>query len=118
MTMTSILLAALAATTPIQSGVPDNCSLTVAFGSYAMGIDQPTLARTERLLRRDAGVRRTTSHRWGREGEVTLCVITKRASDARRLFQRIKTTLPRNPRGPVTLETKSGLKFTMSNPPR
>ncbi|MEN3746958.1 hypothetical protein TPR58_07250 [Sphingomonas sp. HF-S3] len=101
-----------------QRGVPDTCSVTVSFGSYAMGIDRPALERTERLLKRDRTVRRTSSHRWGREGEMTLCAITRRPADARRLFQRVKAALPRDPRGPITIETHDGLSHTASRPMR
>jgi hypothetical protein len=118
MTMTSILLAALAATTPIQSGVPTDCSLTVSFGSYAMGIDQNALRKTERLLKRDRTVRSTTSHRWGREGEVTLCAKTRTPAQARTLFRRVRALIPANPRGPVTIETRTGQRATISKPPR
>lgn len=116
--MTSLLLAALAASTPVQSGVPADCSLTVSFGSYAMGIDQEAFRKTERLLKRDRNVRSTTSHRWGREGEVTLCAMTRRPAQARVLFNRVRGQIPRNPRGPVTIETRTGQRVTISKPPR
>jgi hypothetical protein len=70
------------------------------------------------LLKRERLVRSVTSHRWGREGEVTLCAMTKRSSDARRVFQRVKSSLPRDPRGPITVETRSGLIYTASRPMR
>lgn len=111
-------LPAMPAAAAPQRGVPDTCSLTVSFGSYAMGIDQPTLQRTQRLLKRDRLVRNVTSHRWGREGEVTLCAMTRRSSDTRRLFQRVKSSLPRDPRGPITIEARTGQSFTASRPVR
>lgn len=111
-------LPAMSAAAAPQRGVPDTCSLTVSFGSYAMGIDQPTLQRTQRLLKRDRLVRNVTSHRWGREGEVTLCAMIRRSSDTPRVFQRVKSSLPRDPRGPITIEARGGLTYTASRPMR
>ncbi|RYY26513.1 MAG: hypothetical protein EOP62_10335 [Sphingomonadales bacterium] len=87
------------------------CDLTVNFGSYAMGIDRPTFTKVEQLLARDRGVARSDQQRWGREGEVTICVDTKRRADTTRLYSRIRALFPRKPRGPLTVETASGAKF-------
>ncbi len=84
--------------------VPANCPLTIAFSSYGAGIDGGTLARVERLLAADRGVRRTSRHLWGREGEVTLCARTRNNGDAARLARRIRAMIPPRPRGPVTVE--------------
>jgi hypothetical protein len=111
-------LPAMSAAASPQRGVPDTCSLTVSFASYAMGIDQSALQRTQRLLKRERLVRSVTSHRWGREGEVTLCAMTRRSSDSRRVFQRVKSSLPRDPRGPITIEARGGLTYTASRPMR
>jgi hypothetical protein len=91
------------------------CDLTIAFGSYAVGIDQSALARVRAILA-DRTVRAVKDHGWGREGEVTLCVATRRPADAERLFGRIRAVLPANPRGPIDLRTASGLAF--HSPPR
>jgi hypothetical protein len=87
------------------------CPLSVSFGSYAMGIDQGTLKSVDRLLARDRGVRNVDRRRWGREGEVTLCVQTRTRADAKRLFTRVKKLFPAKPRGPLTVETNGGLSF-------
>lgn len=84
--------------------VPADCPLTVAFASYGAGIDGGTLARVERLLAADRGVRRVSRHPWGREGEVTLCARTRSNGDAARLARRIRAMIPPRPRGPVTVE--------------
>jgi hypothetical protein len=89
---------------------PD-CPLTVTFGSYAMGIDQGALKSVDRLLARDRGVRKVDRQRWGREGEITLCARTRTKADAKRLFTRVKRLFPAKPRGPLTVETASGLSF-------
>ena len=83
--------------------VPADCTITVAFGSYAMGIDSPTLARMERTLQADRRVRRFTRHPWGREGEVTLCVYTRSYSGAGGLSRQLRGMIPARPRGPVSV---------------
>ena len=80
---------------------PADCPLTVSFASYGPGIDQPTLVRVERRLRTDRRAREVSRHRWGREGEVTLCVRPRRAADVRRLARELRAMIPARPRGPV-----------------
>ena len=94
---------------PIQpTGGP--CALSVAFGSYAMGIDRPTLERVEALLAADPAVAGVERRRQGREGETELCAEVASAADAERLFRSIAALLPADPRGPVTVRTASGLR--------
>jgi len=83
--------------------VPD-CTLRVAFSSYGAGIDNAARARIERLVRTDRGVRAFTPHRWGREGEVNLCVLTRTHADAVRPSRRIRAMIPAHPRGPIRVE--------------
>lgn len=106
--ITALLLAAPMAA-HAQEAAP--CAVNVQFGSYAMGIDRGALNRVTALLAKDRGVRAVGEQRWGREGEVTLCVRVRKASDMRRLFTRVRSVLPRDPRGPVTLTTRSGLRY-------
>ena len=76
-----------------------------------MGIDRTALARTEALLARDRAVKAIDRQRWGREGELTLCVKMRSEADARRLARKIKARVPAKPRGPVTIETRGGLSL-------
>ena len=87
------------------------CGVTVTFGSYAMGIDRGAFAAVEGLLARDQGVAATSQKRWGREGEVTLCVETRSAADSERLFGEIAKLFPAKPRGPLTVASADGRKF-------
>ncbi len=91
------------------------CDLMVSFGSYAMGIDRPALAAVRRILA-DRAVRSVEDIHWGREGEISLCVRTRRPAEADRLFGRIRADLPTAPRGPIAVRTASGLRFHA--PPR
>ena len=100
----ALLLAAAPAPAPA-------CPLTVSFGSYAMGIDAGALAKVDALLKRDRMVRGVERSRWGREGEVTLCVQTRSESHARRLARRVRALIPARPRGPVTIETRGGWRY-------
>lgn len=83
---------------------PADCPLTVGFTSYGAGIDRPARLSIERLLRTDRSVRNFTTHAWGREGEVTLCVRTRTTADAGRLSRRIRALIPARPRGPINVE--------------
>ena len=83
-----------------------------------MGIDQGTLARVETLLAADRGVTKVERSPWGREGEMTLCVQTRSGRDATRLFHAIASLAPAEPRGPVTVSTRSGLTFSAPRLPR
>ncbi|HTU10290.1 MAG TPA: hypothetical protein VMG08_05260 [Allosphingosinicella sp.] len=96
--------------------VPANCPLTVGFSSYGPGIDRPTLLNVERLLNGDRGVRGVSRHRWGREGEITLCARTRSARDAARLAQRIRAMIPARPRGPVRIELAGRLRYETPAP--
>lgn len=87
------------------------CALSIAFGSYAMGIDGPTRTRVEALLVADRGVAGFDTRRWGREGEVTLCVNTRSHADTNRIFQAVRAMIPDRPRGPISLQTSNGLSY-------
>lgn len=85
--------------------VPTDCPLAVSFSSYGPGIDRAARLNIERLLRNDRSVRSFTTHPWGREGEVTLCVRTRTLQDAYGLSRRIRALIPARPRGPIQVNT-------------
>ena len=93
-----------------------DCPLAIRFGSYAMGIDRPTLEAVESLLAADAAVTAVERSPWGREGEVTLCARLRSDADAGRLFRAIAGLFPAEPRGPLSVATRTGLVFHA--PPR
>jgi len=90
---------------------PTDCPLSVRFGSYAMGIDRPTLAAVEALLDADPAVASVDRQSWGREGEITLCARLRDDEAADPLARRIAALLPADPRGPVRVATRTGLVF-------
>jgi hypothetical protein len=85
------------------------CPLSIAFGSYAMGIDRPTFEAVEALLAADPAVASVERRGRGREGETELCAEVSNDAEAERLFHRIAGLLPPNPRGPVRVATRTGL---------
>ena len=80
------------------------CSVTVRFGSYAMGIDSATAAAVDKLVAESREVKGVSRSAAGREGEYALCISTRDAAAARILFDRIAALLPAQPRGPVSVE--------------
>jgi hypothetical protein len=112
----ALLSVALPASAHAQARPAPQCAVSVQFASYAMGIDRAAFDRVQALLKRDRDVRGVEVQRWGREGETNLCVQTRKASDARRIFGRVKTILPARPRGPIVVETQGGLRFEAPRP--
>lgn len=110
-----LLIAGACAQAASPAPTEPKCDLSVSFGSYAAGIDGPALAAVRRILA-DGAVRSVEDFAGGPEGETYLCVRTRRAADATRLFNRIRAILPAAPRGPIALRTASGLAFHA--PPR
>jgi hypothetical protein len=100
--------APMASATASSDEKPAACALRVAFGSYAMGIDQGAAQRVEQLLRADRAVQTVERQGWGREGEFTLCARIARSGDAERLFEAIRPLLPAKPRGPITVTLATG----------
>jgi hypothetical protein len=100
---------------PQPAPAPAACALEIAFGSYAMGIDRPTLDRVEQLLARDAAVTGVTRRQWGREGEVTLCASVRSAADRDRLFAALSALFPARPHGPLSVTTDAGRVFRADN---
>lgn len=91
------------------SPIEGTCTLSIAFGSYAMGIDRPTLEAVEALLASDPAVASVERRGRGREGETELCAEIRSNADAERLFHRVAALLPADPRGPVSVSTRTGL---------
>ena len=89
---------------------PKGCALSIRFGSYAMGVDRGAAERVEALLASEPDVA-TTRHRWGREGEFTLCARTSPAT-AEGLFERIRPLLPATPRGPIHVGLGDGRQYS------
>ena len=95
----------------------ENCSVTVVFGSYAMGIDGDSYARVERYLKRHRPAVTYSSSNWGREGERTVCVTTRSARVTRKVFNDIRGMHPHvSRRGPVEVRSNLGQTYQTRNP--
>ena len=90
------------ASTPAEPAAA--CSVTVRFGSYAMGIDAATAAAVDKLLAGSGDVTDVSRSAAGREGEYALCVATRDAAGAARIFNAVAALLPPKPRGPIEVE--------------
>ena len=106
--LTLAAIALLGNASPAQRGgagnpIPENCPLKVDFGSYGAGIDRTAHDAIRRLFARDRGVVRVIRSNWGREGEVTLCAVTRNKAATRRLYHRANALVPAKPRGAVTI---------------
>jgi hypothetical protein len=84
------LAASAAAAAPIEPVTRDQrwpapCSLSIDFGSICCGIDSGLLQQIKLAIIAERRVKRAYERGWGEEGEVTLCVVTRRRADARAL---------------------------------
>jgi len=101
-------VAPLAPDAPSPEG---GCDLKVEFASIGTGIDGDVLQKVDALLAGDKGVAGIARERWGREGEITLCVDTKTDADASRLFGQIKPLFPVGKEKPLRVETRAGERY-------
>lgn len=85
-----------------------SCDVTVDFGSFASGIDGRAAARVEQLVGAADEVIELSRSPYGIEGEYRLCVRTRSASGAQRLFERLKFLLANPVRAPVTVRGPQG----------
>jgi len=87
------------------------CDLKVEFASIGTGIDRAVLEKVDALLSGDKGVSTIGRERWGREGEITLCVATRSEADAARLFNGVKAIFPAKTEKPLRVETRAGQSY-------
>lgn len=83
-----------------EPGIPGRCDVTVSFGSVCCGIDQQTKARISEYVAADRRIAGTSERRWGREGEIDLCIATR--SDADGLVRDLTAMVPARSEGSST----------------
>lgn len=66
---------------PPMPGETGRCDVTVSFGSVCCGIDQSTRTRITEYVAADRRVAGTSERRWGREGEIDLCITARSDPD-------------------------------------
>ena len=113
--LAATLLTAACAASPAPDATPAGangaCDVKVDFASIGTGIDGATLEKVDALLSGDTGVSTIDRQYWGKEGEITLCVDTRTAADAARLFTSIKGVFPASSQKPISVETASGQQY-------
>ena len=92
------------------------CDLKVDFASIGTGIDSATLQKVDTLLSGDTGISTIDRQRWGKEGEITLCIATRTEADATRLFGSVKRLFPASSAKPISVETAAGQLFRVPTP--
>lgn len=85
---------------PSGPATGERCDVTVSFGSVCCGIDQPTKQRITEYVAADRRVSGTSERRWGREGEIDLCIATR--SDPDGLTRDLTARIPTRPEGSST----------------
>lgn len=104
---------------PKYTGPHSACSVSVSFASYGAGIDSASYARVQEYFRTaNDKVADVQVNKWGREGEKTLCIQARQASDAPRIFRDIASLVPPvADRGPITIRANDDLEFVSQPPP-
>jgi hypothetical protein len=98
---------------PIPSGA---CEVKVDFASIGTGIDSAALEKVDAVVSGDKGVSTVDRQRWGKEGEITLCIDTLTGGDADRLFGAIKAVFPASSQKPISVETAGGQHYRVPTP--
>ncbi len=111
-TLLAIVLVGCAASPPQQAQQSQTgCDLKVEYASIGTGIDHAVLEKVDALLSGDKGVSTIGRERWGREGEITLCIATRSEADAARLFGAVKGLFPTLTEKPLRVETRAGQSY-------
>jgi hypothetical protein len=93
------------------------CDVTIKFGSYGMGIDQPLAATVADMVKTDPDIARSERRPWGREGEFDQCLTTKSGRNVKALYERYRAILPaKNIKAPTSIEGPDGLRFETIGP--
>ncbi len=114
--VTALLTAACVAPPAPTAETSGTCELKVDFASIGTGIDSATLQKVDGLLSGDTGISTIDRQRWGKEGEITLCIDTRTGADAARLFGAVKRLFPAMSVKPISVETAAGEQFRVPAP--
>lgn len=93
------------------------CDVTIKFGSYGMGVDQPLAATVADMVKTDPDIARSERKPWGREGEFDQCLTVKKGRDAKVTYERYRALLPANSvKAPTSIEGPDGLRAETIGP--
>lgn len=112
----SLAILGLAACAAMPRAEP-RCDVTIKFGSYGMGVDQPLAATVADMVKTDPDIARSERKPWGREGEFDQCLTVKKGRDAKVTYERYRALLPaRSVKAPTSIEGPDGLRFETIGP--
>jgi hypothetical protein len=77
--------------------LPTDCPITVWFTSYSSGIDGDEYDRVVSYVRDSRDIAEATAYPWGFEGEQTLCLRIDDPAAAGRIFEDLRSLLPKRP---------------------
>jgi hypothetical protein len=113
----SLSACATASAPEASPGGAARCDVTIKFGSYGMGIDQPLAATVADMVKTDPDIARSERKPWGREGEYDQCLTVKKGHDAKATYERYKALLPaKNVKAPTSIEGPDGARFETIGP--
>lgn len=120
--LSAAAIAAVATASPAVAQAPgaEGCSVSVSFGSYAMGIDRAAFDRIERYTRANKRlIKAVDVTAWGREGERTVCISTRSKAARTAVFRDIRSLIKGKARtGPTTVATSDGRSWQSDPGPR
>ena len=96
---------------------PEACNVVVSFASICCGVNQPLQVRINDLVASDGRVASVSSHPWGREGEIDLCIRTRSAADAAGLTRDIGAIIASDERAPPVTVRQGGKPQAGYSPP-
>lgn len=113
----SLLILGLAACAAAPAPAEARCDVTIKFGSYGMGVDQPLAATVADMVKTDPDIARSERKPWGREGEFDQCLTVKKGRDAKVTYERYRALLPANSvKAPTSIEGPDGLRAETIGP--
>jgi hypothetical protein len=117
--LSAIALATVATAAPAMAQAPGaaGCSVSVSFGSYAMGIDRAAFDRVERYTKANRRLIQSVKVTpWGREGERTVCIATRSQAARTTVFMDVRDLIKGKAKtGPTTVSTSDGRSW-QANP--
>ncbi len=91
-----------------EGGSPD-CDVRIDFGGVNFRPDDGFFAKVGELVERAEGIKRAVRHRWGFEGEISLCLTTDSDSEAV-IYEKIKAMIP-DTGGWVSVQSRDGRRW-------
>jgi hypothetical protein len=112
------LLFASTASAGVFPAIPEECAATVRFYSSSMGVDGTIVSAVRSYAKEQDSIERTIETRWGREGELDICLVATYAEFDDAIFEHMKALLPEHPKkGAVEIIGKNGRSYKITEQP-